>query len=188
VPKILLDKATHTYTVDGVQKPSVTQILEEMGFIDKSFYTLEGRQIGEAVHVCCELLDRGIPFDWDALDPRVSGRVKAYVNFKEVTGFEPELIEHMVYNPELDHAGSLDRTGKLNRKRITIDFKSGMEEPWHKYQVWAYDLCPDVQTGRPFGLYLKKTGTYNLVHYSDPSTISEWKKITKEYHLKQKEN
>lgn len=184
MPEILLDKVTHTYTVDGVVKPSVTQILDDLGFIDKEYYTEEGRNIGTAVHVCCEWLDKGIPFDWDALDQRVAGRVRAYIRFKEETGFVPDLIEHMVYNPELDHAGSLDRTGKLNAKRVTIDFKSGQEEAWHKFQGWAYDLCPGVQTGKPFGLYLRKNTTFNLIPFDDHNTISKWKILAQAYHIK----
>jgi hypothetical protein len=68
-PTLAFDEATHTYTVDGRPIPSVTQVLNEEGFIDFSMVpngTLERAQFrGRYVHAVIHLLLEG---DFDLAD------------------------------------------------------------------------------------------------------------------------
>ena len=63
---IQFDEAAHVYTVAGVERPSVTQILKDAGLIDTTWYTDEARQRGRAVHLAAQFLDEddliGTPF------------------------------------------------------------------------------------------------------------------------------
>jgi hypothetical protein len=59
-----LNRETHTYTPN---LPSVTTILKSVGLIDASFYTIEGRERGSAVHLACEYFDQG-DLDEDTLE------------------------------------------------------------------------------------------------------------------------
>lgn len=175
-PTLQFDKEMHVYTLGGRRIENVTSILKEAGLIDTMFYTEEGRQIGEAVHMAAEFLDRGIRFDRSALDPRVEGRLRAYERFKNDVAFVPEMVESRVYNPIHDYCGSLDRVGSICGKRSLIDLKSGFRMDWHGLQGWAYDDCVDVHTSRVFGLYLRVKGTYDLVPYG-PDFRNSWSAV-----------
>jgi hypothetical protein len=52
---ITFDPDTHTYTLDGQTVPSVTQVLQAMGFVDSTWFTEESRTRGKYVHRIIEL-------------------------------------------------------------------------------------------------------------------------------------
>lgn len=62
--KVAFDPLTHTYTMDGEPVLSVTQLCEQAGLVDKTFFTEEARQRGTDVHEClaamieCEISER----------------------------------------------------------------------------------------------------------------------------------
>jgi hypothetical protein len=53
------DDATHTYKLDGVVVPSVTQVLTAAGVIDNRWFTEEATHRGQLVHVATMLMDQG---------------------------------------------------------------------------------------------------------------------------------
>ena len=110
---VVFDKENHIYTVDGKIVPSVTQILdllsyEEFGKIDKS--TLEyASKRGTAIHEATESLDLGLETEVDA---ETEPYVKAYMDFTR--DYKPTWlgIEEMVYHPEFEFCGTIDRIGR----------------------------------------------------------------------------
>ena len=47
---LLFDPEKHEYRVNSVLYPSVTEILSEMGFIDRTWFTEDGRLRGKLTH------------------------------------------------------------------------------------------------------------------------------------------
>jgi hypothetical protein len=88
---------SHSYEVDGIVVPSVTQVLSLTGIDDVSgiplHYLQRAAGIGTAVHQACELLDED-DLDLESLDPLIQGYVLGYQRFREETGFAVDLVEH----------------------------------------------------------------------------------------------
>lgn len=188
--EITLRKNDHVYLVDGKEYPSVTTILRDTGFISTAFYTDEGRQIGEAVHAACEYLDRGISFAVSHLDPRVSGRVRAYEKFRKDTGFKPILIEEMVFNKDHLYCGTLDRTGIMNGREVLIDLKSGTAPTWAGCQLWAYAMClgGSLFIKDQYVLQLKATGKYVLTKFGELEDRMAWLSAVSVFYWKRNHN
>ena len=105
--------------------------------------------------------------------PELAGYLEAWEAFIDDTGFAPELIEAIVgvETGPRPYAGTIDRLGILNGRRIIIDIKSGGPAPWHVVQQEAYSIAeggaPDTAC-----LYLKETGRYSLKTYNIGDRLS----------------
>ena len=86
------DPITHTFRINGVPVPSVTQALKAADIIDDRFYTDEARERGIAVHAACHYLDEEC-LDWETVAPEIVPYVEAYQRFKDESGSVPALIE-----------------------------------------------------------------------------------------------
>lgn len=83
-PTLTFEEDTHTYRLDGMVVPSVTQILKELGFVDFSGIDPEvlrkKAELGTYVHKCCELLFQQ-DLDIENVDPEALGYVRAFEKF-----------------------------------------------------------------------------------------------------------
>ncbi len=169
---LTFDDESHAYALDGRPVPSVTTILSRAGLINYEFIPKDKREFyltrGSYVHYATELLDDG-DLDWDSLDPDIEPHVRAYAQFKKDTGFQPEMIEFKSYNDSMWYAGTLDRVGMLNGKRVIVDFKSGAVGKWTAIQVCGgYANMKGVgAVSAGYGLELNSEGKYKL---SEPWT------------------
>lgn len=138
--------------------PHVTRILQEVGLIDTTWFTDEGRDRGSALHLATEYLDRG-ELDEATVDPLIVSRLAAYRRFIEEV--KPEILsieEHVEYPGS--YQGTLDRRVIMDGREGVIDIKAGGAAPWHSLQLAAYALCFDRPLAR-WNLYL--TDGYKLV-------------------------
>lgn len=154
------DPITHTFRINGVPVPSVTQALKGVGIIDDRWYTEEARERGIAVHSACQYLDEEC-LDWETVSPEILPYVEAYQKFKDESGFVPAMIEEPVFNQVYFYGGILDRTGLLNGKPILLDLKSGDPEPWADLQTAGYLGCLVLPHHR-YTLRLFPEGRYKL--------------------------
>jgi hypothetical protein len=101
------DPDTHTYKYQGVAKPSVTQILDEMGEISEySKRSERARERGLMVHIAGSLLpDR---LDWTTVDSAIFGYVASLAEWFARTGCQVDAQEQRVYLEGLEVAGTLD--------------------------------------------------------------------------------
>ncbi|PTB23479.1 hypothetical protein C9I56_39005 [Paraburkholderia caribensis] len=169
---LTFDPVGHVYKIGTRVVPSVTQTLAPL--VDYSGVPeaiLErARQLGQAVHKMTELYDRD-DLDMDTLSDELLPYLTGWIKFRSETGFEPELIEKQFHHPSLGYAGTLDRTGLINRRRAVVDIKKMLRlEPVVGVQLAAYkELCikngVDVQDR--YGLGLRADGTYRLVPFND---------------------
>ena len=165
---IQLVESTHIYTVDGIVRPSVTQVLEDVGIInygflseaDRAYYMLRGC----AAHLATELDDRGELIE-SSVDPAVRGFLESWRNFRRDSGFEPELIEQLVWNPQYRYTGRFDCTGRFAGRPslYLLDKKTGTAPYWCRYQTAAYTGCLKSPRSIPrLSLELHEDATYRV--------------------------
>lgn len=173
--KVQFDEATHTYTLDGVELPSVTHIIRYLA-VDKANnadpnMALIARERGSAVHEATVMYDCSgeIPDDFPA---EYAGYMEAYIQFCRDYRPKWELIEHKMGNATLRFAGTLDRFGVVDDKLCILDIKTSykVDIPSLSAQLTAYhDLLLNEQFERlenanirHLGLQLMRTGKYRL--------------------------
>ncbi len=185
---LTFDEESHTYRINGVVVPSVTQVLDGAGFIDKQWFTDEARQRGTYVAQATQFDDEGT-LDFEALDDGLRGYVEAWRKFKREAGFTKILfIEQRVCDPELAYAGTLDRLLRWGHPSYpwVLDIKTGAKAAWHCLQTAAYAGClPGVASGyRRGSVILKEDGTYKFIKHSDWNDWRVFQAALSIYHWK----
>ena len=176
---LTFDEATHTYTLDGVQLPSVTEVTRFCAYDYKSerpWLAEAAARRGTAVHEACALIDYG---EEPEETPEIAGYLKAYRRF--LTDYKPEwqLIEHPMGSLALDagYAGTLDRFGTLNGGPAILDIKTGQlhDAALSAQMTGYYQLLQHERGGVLFAelyaLKLSKDGTYELRHVEPNSNL-----------------
>lgn len=133
------DRANHEYSVAGEIVPSVTQVINEIGFADFSQVPadilLAAQQRGTYVHTCLHyFLIRD--FDLPDTDPRFRGYVDsaiAYLESADLRGVEhpdtgqPIAVEYRFRDREKGFAGTLDYLAwDPDGVLVICDFKTGV--------------------------------------------------------------
>lgn len=163
-PVLEFDDPTHTYRVDGVVYPSVTQVLTEAGFIDPTRFTEEGAERGSRIASVTEWYDTGELNEAAFVKayPDEVGYLLAWKKFLRERVFAIVAIEEPVYNHAWGYAGTPDRRVQLigGTGQCVPDIKTGAKAFWHGYQTAAYmDCCEGAVTTR-MAVYLKPNGKY----------------------------
>lgn len=175
-PKLGFNEVTHEYTYMGVPIPSVTQVLKAVKVTDYSDVdpAVLARKcaIGSEVHLATQFYDEDGAIG--AMDPVVEPYVRAYIRFREESGFVPELVEQRLM-AQIDgcHYGlTIDRSGPLNGKSIVLDLKTtaSEEELAWRLQTAAYQHALGTQ-GRGV-VHLRPDGTYKLFTYGDAADLT----------------
>lgn len=177
--RVQFDEATHTYTLGGVELPSVTRIIRYLA-VDKANnadpnMALIARERGSIVHEATVVYDYSgeIPDDFPA---EYAPYLEAYVQF--VRDYKPgwELIEHQMGNKTLGFAGTLDRFGLIDGEYAILDIKTSykVDVPSLSAQLAAYmsllykEYPPEkwdaiLEKGlNLYGLQLMRNGKYRL--------------------------
>ena len=155
---------------DGRRWPSVTEVLSIAGLVDFAGVppdVLEAaRQRGQDVHEWAEAIDLGLLSDDQEPDARVASYVAAYRAFKRETGFEVLASEQVVRNESYRYAGTLDRIGFLNGRRVLVDLKTSVSiAPWIGLQLSGYELALPERHQR-YALHLLRDGSWKLVPFT----------------------
>ena len=173
------DPATHTYRIDGVAVPSVTQVVDVITSSERSAINpavlAQAARRGTLVHEYTESIDYGIPLEEIDIDPALAGYVQSWLRFKRDWLFTPLYIEKALYSAGDGFAGRLDRIGTMNGHSAIVDVKTTtsfdrLAKIALACQLSGYDrLC--VENLMPhidflYGVQLKKDGTYT-VHDAD---------------------
>ena len=142
----------------------VTQELRDAGLVDVRYFTEFMRERGTALHLACELHDKG-DLDLGSIDPEIKGSFQGYLKFcMEV---QPEIlaIEEKVEMPGM-WCGRLDRRVKINGREGILDIK-GQPSKVDPLQLAGYAKTFD-RPMRRWNLYLRvKLGDYKLVEHKD---------------------
>ena len=124
--EVLFDEASHTYTVNGQEYPSVSTVLSSlMDFSRVPRDVLEHkRQIGRATHKCIELDEAG-ELDPDSVDEAVKPYFDSWLAFKATKPLRIIAAERIVYSTKHKCAGRLD---------FNVEF---LDEPYVYWQIDA---------------------------------------------------
>lgn len=167
------DEASHTYTVDGVVVPSVTQILAPLN--DLSFIKPDAlqykRDLGTAVHKATELHDLG-ELDEDSVADVVRPYLDAWIRLRRETKLEILGMEKRVYHPAHRYCGTYDRLVKFDGRRCMWDLKTGAMYPSYGPQTAAYKNAEEKESGKRIEgrhtIELRDDGTYRIHEMKDP--------------------
>ena len=184
----------HIYRVDGIRKPSVTELLEAAG-VSPDYRKVHpavlqhARTRGIHVDACCDL-DDADDLDWSSVHPEAVGYVQAWQCFKADYGYEPVLAQPLLYHPTFDYAGTPDSVGMLEEyvavveRKATARMASSYALQTAGYSVDGMQIAPrgggllePVPWGGPVmrvGVHLLPGGRYELVPYDDPSDEAAW--------------
>jgi hypothetical protein len=170
---LVFNPENHEYRLNGVVVPSVTQICDEL--VDFSWVRPDAlaaaQHRGTAVHLACELDDKGDLVE-ESVHEKIRPYLEAYRKFRNVTGFQPHVIERQVHHDGQMYAGTLDRVGMMKEDRVLIDIKtSESASPSWGLQTAAYMEAYELETmegiDRRYALQLKRDGSYSLVPHTD---------------------
>lgn len=166
---LTFDQERHEYRLDGRKVPGVTEVLDQL--VDFRFVKAEvlerARRLGTAVHVACELHDKGT-LDESTVVPAVAPYLAAYRKFLAEVAPEWRGVEEKVCHELHRYAGTLDRRGFVFKRRAVLDIKSGAATATVGLQTAAYLEAhdsiygADVDSPARFALYLREDGTYAL--------------------------
>lgn len=187
----------HEYKVDGVVKPSVTQILKDLGITEdygdlSPFYANRGT----AVHHFCTILAQGF-LDWDTVADDAQSflaqfggdvtwedclpYVRTFQGLMFALGLEYVSSEVACYNEELGYCGKYDLIMMWEGKRTLVELKTGEVHPWVDLQVAGYKRLVEVDTSLVISLKEGKVYTEGkLYHESDKAfldvvAVYKWK-------------
>lgn len=175
---------THVYKENGVEIPSVTQIVRFLN-ADAAAKADPWRRDtaadrGSRVHSYCMLADyEELP---DVIDVDCVGYVSAYLDF--LRDYNPvwEVIEGMVSggDPSFRYAGTVDRYGDLMGLSAVVDIKTGssISKLACGAQLFGYATSDDIALRHKarqkprgiFVLHLRGDGTYRLIEYNATET------------------
>lgn len=171
--EFLFDEATHTYTLDGVVIPAVTEICAPItcGKYPPVGAVQQAAARGSRVHELCALYDMdALP---DEIESEIVGYVKAWAAF--CRDYKPvwQYIERPLHG-EIDaghpFAGTLDRIGVIDGSNRVVDIKttSNLDRPSKVSlccQIAGYEWLADLNDipmyySSGLGVQLFKTGEY----------------------------
>jgi hypothetical protein len=167
------EESTHTYTVDGVVRPSVTQVLSllhDWSVVDPDVLA-RAQQFGTHVHDATALYDQRDLAE-DLLHPDLKGCLEAWKRFRREREPVVEAVELQLYSEKYGYPGRCDRIVKISRKgkstpqRVVLDIKTGdqlmdsVDLQLAAYaQAWNEEHPRKRATGR-VSIQLFRDGTY----------------------------
>lgn len=168
--RLLFYDDTHRYTVDGEEVPSVSELIR---FLTREVYTdtpqvfMDGAAArGTKVHKACESLDT---YGKIECEDEIADYVYGYVQFLQDHHPDWDHVEWPVCN-ELKYAGTVDRYGTLDGKKVVLDIKttqsiSGMHKLLYGAQLTLYKMAVELEhpVEQLMVLQLKKDGSYKLI-------------------------
>lgn len=173
--EFLFDEATHTYTLDGVVIPSVTEICAPItsGKYPPVGVVQQAAARGTRVHELCALYDMdALP---DEIEAGLVGYVKAWAAF--CRDYKPvwthiELPLYGEIDTGLPFAGTLDRIGEIDGEMPVVDIKTAasLDRPAKVAlctQIGGYEWLADlndidVSYGAGMGVQLFADGNYRV--------------------------
>lgn len=174
-PALSFDSDSHTYRLDGVVIPSVSQIIRGAGLVDVGRFTDDSRAFGTNVHAACQFYDEG-DLDEESLHPDLALRLRGWIKFSEEMA--PRLgrcfaIEKRFWcraPSGMLYAGTVDRAYIDDAGNVTIiDIKTGRQIPSYALQTAAYAHA--FKANRRACVQLTPSGGYRWVEHSDRSDI-----------------
>lgn len=167
--KLIFFERDHSYEVDGLKLPSVSEIIRFLSreiYANATQYQLDhAADRGTRVHCMCENIDR---YGSCEADSEVEPYVMAYIQFLKDKKPDWKLIEYSMCDLDLGFAGTLDRYGIIDDKLTIVDIKSNssIKPALVTAQLNGYAKLAEANkfpVEAIASLHLKKDGKYSYV-------------------------
>ena len=173
--EFLFEESTHTYTLDGIVIPSVTEICAPItcGKYPPVGVVQQAAARGTRVHELCALYDMdALP---DEIEAELVGYVKAWAAF--CRDYKPvwrhiELPLYGEIDPGQPFAGTIDRIGDIDGRTRVVDIKTAasLDRPAKVAlceQITGYEWLADLNgidifDGAGMGVQLFANGNYRV--------------------------
>lgn len=175
--KLIFYESNHSYEVDGLKLPSVSEVIR---FISREIYANatqfqldRAADRGTRVHQACEGIDR---YGSCEVDAEIEPYVMAYMDFLRKHKPEWKMIETSMCDLGRGYAGTLDRFGIINGKTYIIDLKSNssIKPALVTAQLNGYAELAEANghvVDAIASLHLKKDGKYSFVERERNNTF-----------------
>ena len=134
----------HTYWLGEQRLPSVTEILDGLGFISPFSKNEERAHVGRLVHQMLALYEAG-ELDEDNLDPQLAVYLGRWKKMRHHA--IPQHIEQPMYHADYGFAGTPDLVATTGKVILIVDFKTGGTTAWHGLQIGGYALLSGASQG-----------------------------------------
>ena len=182
---VKFDEATHTYTVQGVKFPSVTQVIADMGLYgDTSYFTEHSRQRGKFVHRIIEWYLSG-ELDESSIDPTIRPYFDAWRKFEADSWYVSDVCEKVMVSDLYRFAGTVDHIGHLNGHYCLIDVKTGVASSATALQTAGYEILVKHPGIKRFNLQLTEDGKYKLTEFKERTDRDIFRAALSLYYWKQ---
>ncbi len=168
--EIVTDESNRILTVDGQDKPHITQVLADLG-LSKSFEGVTDlewfSQRGKAVHAACKLINEGT-LDEKSVSEEIKPYVLSYQSWLAADGFSVLKSELPLYSRLHDFCGTLDLVADGPEGFSVIDIKTSSSlDNAVEIQVGAQAILWEENNQlkpikKRYVLQLKSDGTYRL--------------------------
>lgn len=166
--RLIFYDESHSYTVDGQELPSVSELTR---FISRELYSDINQTVldraadrGTRVHKVTEALDK---YGEAECDDDILPYLQAYLEFRKKHKCEWSHIEKAMYHPDLLYAGKVDRLGVMDGENVILDIKTTSQI--HTVSVTAqltlYKMMAEankMKVDSIWVLQLKKEGGFTL--------------------------
>ncbi len=176
LPELEFEDKTHTYTLDGIVIPSVSEIMEPLSkekYKGISESTLnKAAEKGTAVH---NSIENYIKFEIDDVPPEHRGYFDAFLDWCKL--YKPDVVESelKIYHKLLKYGGTIDILAYIDGVLTLIDIKttSVLSDMTCGVQLEAYTQALKslgIAVERKLILQLKKTRKYVIREYPTMDT------------------
>lgn len=190
---IVFVEDTHQYYVNGVEKPSVTTILQEVfgGMEDIPPLTLEkAGQRGKIIHSITEMMDKDYP-EYEIIEYQEKAE-KAYFEaygddwkanaqlntYNALNQLKWDKIEEPFYNTKLNYVGTVDRTTET--AIWDIKTSSAVDRLKWSLQTTAYAMAYDLK--ECYAIWLPRKGNGKIIKLD--YIPDDWLAVLRVYNLK----
>lgn len=169
--ELSFDPKTHTYTLNGMVIPSVTQLMKPLsnakyGAIDESTLRAKAEK-GTAVH---EAIEFHIAYGAIDCPSDLMGYFNAYLAWRD--DYLPRIVmsEQAVYHPAMLYAGTMDLLAVIGDRNVLIDVKttSQINDMLTSVQLEAYERAAmehGIEVDEKAVLQLMPDGRYKFKLY-----------------------
>jgi hypothetical protein len=170
---LAFSEPSHSYFLDGVRVPSVTQLLQLGGYVTPgAWFSEKAAQRGTEVHRLTADFDLGA-LTLEDHDSLYAGYLEAHVKAMKVINPVWEHIEQAFVHPGHKVAGRPDRVGRIYGAMSVCDLKTGGPADWHPLQLALQCVIVADTVNLPaeeihrYAIYLSRTGSYRVQRHED---------------------
>lgn len=199
--EIRFEESTHTYWINGIQYPSVTQLFEKY-HLKRAYYRPGYATLGRRAHQVLAEIDSAIKFGFEYPEEDISDDLKGFVcawaNAKEEKKILIDEIEVRCASEVYKFAGTVDRIGTINDKLSIIDIKTGSCDRNDPVQLCGYRMAAyeywrsehfvgadSLLVAQLANVYINKDGSFTVRIWDDKEVeeaIITWKAILRLEH------